>query len=717
MVKKIRLRRDATRQMTAAGGSARTRRSNPVAEKRLTKVIAGLAIGLFSAYASSSLSATEVASRGLADLSIQELMNIEVTSASKKAQKLSEVPAAIFVITGEDIRRSGARNVPEALRMAPGVDVAAIGGGRYAVTIRGGNGRFANKLLVLVDGRSVYTPLFSGVVWETIGPVLENIDRIEVIRGPGAVVWGANAVNGVINIISKHSTDTQGVLVSGGTGTEDHGFATLQYGDHIFSNGSYRIYGKTESHGASDDASGQPGNDRNRSSHAGFRADDQLDDSALSMQGEVYGVATNDRLNVPAVIAPYSATTLDGQQHNSGSNLLVRWDKTLSPDQDISLQSYFDFFTLEIPGYSTNQQKTLDFEFEHRIRAGTRNDITWGLNYRSAGYRDNSGEFITFDPTSRSLRISGAFAQDEFRLTPESLRLTLGAKLEHDTYTGAHFMPNARLLWNVNASNQLWTAVSQAVRTPSVGEHDGRVGVNPVTPPSSTTPPNVCSLAQFDHCAIAPVTQPSNLGAERLTAYEVGYRSEFSDAFSLDITGFLHHYTELEISTPDFAGVSVASSDGNPYLLVPIVLGNGFSARETGVEAAADWRVNDWWRFQSSYSRTWLKYALPDATSHAFDASPRTLLSLRSSMDISGTHWDLWLRHVGERVATSSSPFIPEYTTLDSALSWNLPFNFDVSLVGKDLLKDRHPEFVSDGISSQPLTVDRSAYVRITWTY
>ncbi len=679
-------------------------------------MIVGLGIALFGGYASSSLSATEPANHGLADLSIQELMNIEVTSASKKAQKLSEVPAAIFVITGEDIRRSGARNVPEALRMAPGVDVAAIGGGRYAVTIRGGNGRFANKLLVLVDGRSVYTPLFSGVVWEALGPVLEDIDRIEVIRGPGAVVWGANAVNGVINIISKHSTETQGVLVSGGTGTEDHGFATLQYGNHLFSNGSYRVYGKTEVHGASDDASGQPGNDRYRSSHAGFRADDRRDDSALSVQGETYTLASDDRINIPNALPPYLAT-IDGQQHNSGGNLLGRWDKTLSPDQDISLQTYFDFSTIEIPDFATTQQKTLDFEFEHRIHVGTRNDITWGLNYRSSGYRLDGTDVVSFDPASRDLRISGAFAQDELRLTPESLRLTLGAKVEHDTYTGAHFMPNARLLWNVNASNQLWAAVSGAVRTPSAGERDGNLRYNAAFPPLSTTPPNVCDAAHPDHCAIQPVTVPSNLGAERLTAYEVGYRSEFADAFSLDLTGFVHHYKELETSSYDIANAGVGDCGGNSCLLLPIVLGNGFSARETGVEVAADWRVVDWWRLQSSYSRTWLKYGLPDDSNHAFDASPRTLLSLRSSMDIAGTHLDLWLRHVGERVATGASPFIPEYTTLDSALSWNLPFNFDVSLVGKDLLDKQHLEFVSDGVSSQPLTVDRSAYVKITWTY
>jgi iron complex outermembrane receptor protein len=668
------------------------------------------------AFAVPSISAfaAEPSNGGLTDLSIQELMNIEVTSASKKAQKFSEVPAAIFVITNEDIRRSGVRNVPEALRLAPGVDVAAIGGGRYAVTIRGGNSRFANKLLVLIDGRSIYTPLFSGVIWESVGPVLGDIDRIEVIRGPGAAVWGANAVNGVINIISKHSAETQGIRISAGTGTQDRGFATLQYGGRLSQDTTYRIYGKTDVRGVSDDEAGQPGNDGYHSSRAGFRADTQTDDSALSAQGEVFGLASGDRLTAPEITAPYSVTS-DVQQHNSGGNLLGRWDKTLSRDQDLTLQTYFDFATFSVPGYSVSQQKTFDLEFEHRIHAITRNDITWGISYRASGYRVDGSDLLSFIPSSRILRIAGAFIQDEVRLTPDSLRLTLGAKVEHDTYTGAHFMPDARLLWNVTDSDQLWAAVSKAVRTPSAGEHDGEVRyANSVIPPVATAPPAPCDATHLSYCAIQITTVPSDTGVERLTSYEIGYRSEFSDTFSFDLAGFIGHYTQLVLPVP--GAPQLAVQNGTPYIRVPVPVDNGNSAREMGTELAADWRLNGWWRLESSYSRIWLKHNAAD-TIGMFDASPRTLLSLRSSMDIVGTRWDLWLRHVGKRLPTQTTGSAPEFTTLDSALSWNLPRNLEVSLVGKDLLNVRHLEFIPDAISSQPLTVKRSAYIKITWVY
>jgi iron complex outermembrane receptor protein len=661
-----------------------------------------------------SVLAAEPVNRGLTDLSIQELMNIEITSASKKAQKLSEVPAAIFVITNEDIRRSGARNVPEALRLAPGVDVAAIGGGRYAVTIRGGNSRFANKLLVLIDGRSIYTPLFSGVIWESVGPVLGDIDRIEVIRGPGAAVWGANAVNGVINIISKHSAETQGVRISAGTGTQDQGFATIQYGGRLSQDTTYRVYGKTDVRSASDDESGQPGNDGYHSSRAGFRADTQTDDSTLSAQGEIFGLASGDRLTAPEITAPYSSTS-DVRQHNSGGNLLGRWDKTINSDQDLTLQAYFDFTTFSVPDYSVSQQKTFDVEFEHRIHAIARNDITWGASYRALGYRVDGTDLVSFTPSSRILRIAGAFVQDEVRLTPDSLRLTLGGKVEHDTYTGAHFMPDARLLWNVTDSAQLWAAVSKAVRTPSAGEHDGEVHyANSVIPPFSTVPPATCDAAHLSYCAIQITTVPSDTGVERLTAYEIGYRSEFADTFSFDLTGFIGHYTQLVLPTPGVP--QLAAQSGISYLSVPVPVNNGSSAREMGTELAADWRLNNWWRLESSYSRIWLKHNVAD-TIGMFDASPRTLLSLRSSMDIAGTRWDLWLRHVGKRLPTQTTGSVPEFTTLDSALSWNLPHGLEVSLVGKDLLNVRHLEFIPDAISSQPLTVQRSAYVKITWVY
>ncbi len=661
--------------------------------------------------------AVETQEQGFADLSIQDLMNIEITSVSKKAQKLSEAPAAIFVITNEDIRRSGARNVPEVLRLAPGVDVAAIGGGRYAVSIRGFTGRFGNKLLVLIDGRSIYTPIFSGVIWEAQGPVLEDIERIEIIRGPGAAIWGANAVNGVINIISKHPTDTQGILASAGTGTEDRGFATLRYGGRIAADTSYRVYGKTEAHGESDDAAGNPGNDRSHSSRAGFRVDSQQNDGQLSVQGETYNFAAGDRIEFPQVTPDTSQTppvysqTRNIQQHDSGGDLLGRWDKTLTPTQDLSLQAYVDFSSFVIDEVTASRLKTLDFQFEHRIGVGSSNDVTSGLSYRVMSYRTESQELSSFTPDSRDLRVASGFIQDQIRLTPESLRMTLGAKVERDSYSGTQFMPDARLLWNVDRTSQIWASASKAVRTPSVGERDAGLGLTAIIPPN--TPQNPAPVP------IRPMTIPDAFGSEQLNALQLGYRSEIASNLSLDLTGFMHHYKGLRDYEFLTDKAYVTSANNVPYAVLPFDIYNGLCGQEIGVEAAADWRVSSWWRLQTSYARTRIKQSTPttENTDPSLDASPRGLLSLRSSMEIADTHFDLWLRHVSQRLSPAFSSYVPEYTTLDSVLSWKLPYNFDVSLIGKDLLDERHPEFVADVVSSQPLTVERSAYVRITWTH
>ncbi|MDR3416269.1 MAG: TonB-dependent receptor [Nevskia sp.] len=645
------------------------------------------------------------ADRDLPDLSIEELMNVEVTSVSKKAQKLAESAAAVYVISNEDIRRSGARNVPEALRLAPGVDVAAIGGGRYAVSIRGENNRFADKLLVLIDGRSIYTPLFSGVLWESQGPVLEDVDRIEVVRGPGAAIWGANAVNGVINIITRRAKDTQGAVVTAGGGTLEKEFATVRYGGHVLADTTYRIYGKTEATDASDDAAGQPGNDRSHTSRAGFRVDQEGLSDHLSVQGETFNLTSGDRIGRPLLVPPYAATQ-PIEQHNSGADLLGRWDKTLSSSQDISLQAYYDFTTITLPPVAITQLKTYDLEFEHRIHAGTRNEITWGLGYRLYGDRLDGSTLASFDPASRYLRIASLFAQDEYQLVPNTLRLTLGTKLEHESYTGLHFLPNARLLWDVNATNEAWLAASHAIRTPSVGERDGTVLLGQVEPP----------MPPFQPLPAQPVETPGNFGSERLNAYELGYRSQFSNRISLDLAGFFNRYRGLRQSMPDPADAALDMANGVPYIRLPVVTVNGISAETMGLEAALNWKVSDWWRLQGSYSRIRVKLSEVDFEG-SLTSSPRSILSVRSSMDLQGTHFDLWLRNVSDRPVTVSTPLIPAYTTLDASVSWRLPYHFDLALVGQNLLQKSHPEFVSAFVSSEPLEVQRSGYLKLTWSY
>lgn len=668
--------------------------------------LAGLALaltGLVLLQGSAGAAATEEA---LPDLGIKDLMNIEVTSVSKRAQKLSETAASVYVITSEDIRRSGARNVPEALRLAPGVDVAAMGGGRYAVTIRGDNSRFSNKLLVLIDGRSIYTPLFSGVFWEAQNLVLDNIERIEVIRGPGSAVWGANAVNGVVNIITRHTRDTQGALISAGGGTVDRGFATVQYGDHAFGDLNYRVYGKAETHTEDETPSGDPGHDGWRDLRSGFRADQDLHQGHLSMQGDAYQLASGDLIGIPLPTPPYSANE-NITQKNSGGDLLTRWDQTLSHSQDISVLAYYDFNTLTLPYLAGTQEKNFDLEFEHRLHLFERNDISWGLGYRITGDRALSSYLATFEPSSRYGRIASGFVQDEVALIPETLRLTLGGKLEHDSYTGSHFMPNGGLLWDVNASNQAWLSVGRGIRTPSFGERSSSVLYNGVIPPGAMGNP----------LPILPEHVPDYpLQAEHLLAYELGYRSQFAQTISLDATAFINRYSHVATGGQTLPPVPVIVNGIPSYLLLPIPFSNELSAREAGFELATDWRVLSNWRLQGSYTRLQFHFDDQDFTG-TMDSSPRNILSLRSSATVLGTQFDLWLRHVGQRNATASTPEVDAYTTLDTGLSWRLPQNLEFAIVGKDLLERRHSEIVSNFISSEPIAVERSAYLKVTWTY
>jgi iron complex outermembrane receptor protein len=694
---------------TAAGLSRSAARAAAVVHHSL--YVSVPATALLASAMLATPTAARAGDRDLADLSIEELMNIEVTSVSKRAQKLSETAAAVFVITHDEIARSGARNVPEALRLAPGVDVAALGGGRYSVSIRGFNSRFSAKLLVLIDGRSVYTPSFSGVLWETIRPPLENIDRIEVIRGPGAAIWGANAVNGVINIIMKSSQDTQGAYVKVGGGTRDKAFADVSYGGRLSAHTTYRVYGDTEKQGESETPDGDPANDRAHTSRAGVRLDMVKDSDRLSLQGEGFNLTTGDRVTEPTLQPPY-AVSQDVEQHNSGGHVLGRWDRTISATQNVSLQAYYDFLTLTWPLVAGLQQKAYDLEFEHRIEIGGWNDVTWGLSYRQVSSRASAGDLLAISDTSPAMHLSGGFFQDEIAIVPDALRLTLGAKLEHETYSGMHFMPNARLLWDVTSSTEAWLAVSQAVRTPSQMERYASVAIGPVqlTPVPLLPPP-----APPFELPVLPVEDLSSIGSERLTAYEAGYRTELTRDLSLDATAYFNRYRDLR--TASFGAPVPLLSNGIPYgFILPIQGTNTLAAQELGFEIAANWSPCDWWRLQGSYSRVRIKLEGEDIEG-SLASTPRGIASLRSTMDIASTRFDLWLRHVAAREATSYSARIPEYTTMDVALSWPLVHGVRLSVVGKDLLAQRHLEAVSTYVTSQPVAVNRSVLGSLTFRY
>src|SRR6202165_2341930 len=406
-------------------------------------------------------------------ITLEDLMNLQVTSVSKRAQKLADAAAAIFVITQDDIRRSGASSIPEALRMAPGLEVARIDENKWAIGSRGFNGRFDNKLLVLIDGRSVYTPLFSGVYWNVQDVLLEDIDRIEVIRGPGATLWGANAVNGVINIISKKTKDTQSAVVTAGAGSEERGSGGFRYGSKI-GDTSYRAYGKYFNWGPSVYPSGMTAHDGWDALRGGFRADwTPAGADSLTLQGDIYRSKYGETLTGPSLSSPYSGTCPNNGKY-SGGNILGRWNHS-SEGSSMSLQMYYDNMTIADNSLFVDHQNIFDMDFQHGFHVGDSQQFVWGLGYRSIRDRNDSSFSVSLQPNQVTLNHFSAFVQDEISLVDNRLRLTFGSKFEHNDFTGFEVQPNARLLWTLTPNQSVWTAVSRAVRTPALTEEGLRL--------------------------------------------------------------------------------------------------------------------------------------------------------------------------------------------------------------------------------------------------
>src|SRR3982075_1138173 len=465
-------------------------------------------------------------------MSVEDLMNVQVTSVSKRSQKLADAAAAIFVITQEDIRRSGARSIPESLRMVPGLQVARIDENKWAISSRGFNGRFANKLLVLIDGRSVYTPLFSGVYWNIQDVMLEDVDRIEVIRGPGATLWGANAVNGVINIITKKAKATQSGVVTAGGGNEERGSVAGRYGDKIGKALSYRLYGKDFNWAPSEYPKGGTAHDGWEAQRGGFRADyTPAGSNSFTLQGDLYHSGYNETLTIPSFAAPYSSTFPNTGAY-SGGNILGRWNHA-TEDSSISLQMYFDNTTLSDNSLFVDHQNLFDIDFQDGFRLGDSQQMVWGLGYRAIIDRNDPSFSVSLQPNQRTLNQFSAFLQDEIRLV-HSLRLMVGSKFEHNAFTGFEFEPNVRLLWTMTPNQSIWTAVSRAVRTPALTEEGLRL-TSAVVPPG--VPQNPTPFP-----ALVTVYGSRNFQSEDLLAYELGYRVQVTNTLSTDIATFYYRY-------------------------------------------------------------------------------------------------------------------------------------------------------------------------------
>jgi iron complex outermembrane receptor protein len=654
----------------------------------------------------------------LTDLSLEELMNLRVTSTARRPQSVAESPTAVFVITQDDIRRSGATSIPEALRMAPGVDVARIDANKWAISVRGFNGRFANKLLVMIDGRSVYTPLTSGVLWDAQDTVLEDIDRIEVVRGPGASLWGANAVNGVINIVTKQARDTQGGLFVAGAGTEEQGFTTLRYGGQFNEDTFYRAYVKYFNRDSQDFIGGGDAADDWQVGRSGFRLDWQPEGpDAVTVQGDIYRGVVGTTGSIASLGPPF-AQTLSSDDDIFGANLLSRWTHEFEDGSDMQLQVYYDLAEAEELGVDVAEH-TFDVDFQHHFQMLERHDIVWGLGARLIqGQFD--GTFTTgFSDSERTDYLLSAFLQDEITLVPDELRLTLGSKFEYNSFTGFEFQPTGRLIWTPDDRQAIWGAVSRATRTPS--QSADSISINSVlSGPDPANPfPNPLQLSVLGN----PDEQ-----SEEVTALELGYRVRPTDELSFDVAGFYNIYDNLlSVETQSLTASGAPPPFPNIFCFVfalpgCLITGNSQfdnlgSATTYGVEASADWRVAPWWRLQGAY--TFLHVDIDHEGAAGFTVSangrdPAHVVSVRSSWDIAENwEFDVWGRYVSDLPERG----VENYFTFDARLGWR-PFDgLELAIVGQNLFDGHHLEFTPELINTTPTEVERSVYGKVTVTF
>src|SRR6266851_337864 len=641
-------------------------------------------------------------------MSVQDLMNLQVTSVSKHKEKLADAAAAIFVLTQEDIRRSGATSIPEALRLVPGLEVARIDENKWAIGSRGFNGRFDNKLLVLIDGRSVYTPLFSGVYWNVEDVMLEDVDRIEVIRGPGATLWGANAVDGVINVITKKAKSTQSAVVTAGAGTEERAAGGVRYGGKLGDNTYYRAYTKYFDWGPSSYPSGMTAHDGWDALRGGFRADwTPAGANSLTLQGDIYRTRFNETLTVASLSAPYSNTFPNDGKY-SGGNILGRWNHT-SEGSSMSLQMYYDNTTITDHSLFGDHQNILDIDFQHGFHVGDSQQFVWGVGYRSIHDKNNPSFKVSLQPNQVALNQFSTFLQDEISLVDNRLQITLGSKFERNEFTGFEIEPNARLLWNLAPNQSIWTAVSRAVRTPALTEEGLRLN-SQVIPPG--TPANPTPLP-----AVVAVFGSHQFNSEDLLAYELGYRVQATSNVSLDIATFYNNYSNLRTAEPGapFLEGSPAPTD----LVIPFVAGNKMSGGTYGVELFADWKVIPKWRLVGSYSYLQMDiHKNSDSQDPTADipngSSPRHQWYLRSSIDLP-KHFeqDTTLRFVDQLPSLN----VPSYYSLDAHLGWRPVTRLEFSIGGQNLLNNWHFEFMPDFVNTSPTVVKRSIFGSITWKF
>jgi iron complex outermembrane recepter protein len=590
----------------------------------------------------------------LKSLSLEQLGNIEITSVSKSPEPLSDAAAAVYVITHDDIIRSGATTLPEMLRLAPNLEVAQLNANSYAISARGfnvgNNASLSDKLLVLIDGRTVYTPLFAGVYWDMQGVLPEDIDRIEVISGPGATLWGANAVNGVINIITRRSSDTQGGVLDVTAGNLERG-ASLQYGGRIAPDLTYRLYATGRAFSPFQTAAGFDDDDAGTKPQGGFRMDWSPQDDHVSVQGDAF------------------QSSEEPGQSIAGRDLVANWRHQLEDGSSFETQAYYDV----AKRYTDNSNggftvDTYDLSAQHQFALGSWNSVVWGLGDRIVSYEIENTPSLLFVPAGRTLNLANIFAQDTLKLT-DTTKLILGLKIENEPYTGPEPLPTVRVSWRPVDNVLLWSAVSRAVRAATPVDRDiiERIGTVDI------------------------IHQSYDFMPETLTAYELGTRVQATPRLSFSVSSFYNFYDDLR------------SIEITPGTILPFRWGNELEGRVYGVEVWGDYRLTSWWRLSAGFNiqHEHLRFK-PDSSeigglSYAAD-DPNHQAQLRSSIDFGkAVTWDAFLRYVGKL----HDPGVPDYAELNTRLAWAVTPFLEISVSGFNLLHTRHPEFSEPGMTDE----------------
>ena len=663
-------------------------------------VLSSVMLGSTPTEASSS--AAQASGNPLKELTLEQLGNVQVTTVSKSPEEVWKTPAAIFVITQDDIARSGVTTIPDALRLAPGVEVARIDSSTWSVGIRGFGSNLTRNVLVLIDGRTVYTTLLAGTYWDVQNVMLDDVERIEVIRGPGGTIWGPNAVNGVINIITTPAKDTHGEIVTAGGGSVDQGFFNTRYGGGNGRTLDYRVYALGFDRGPEYHPDGS-NFDRWRAVQGGFRADwKRSDRDSFTFQGDAYDEGAGQTLTATSYTPPYSQI-ITKTTPLSGGNILGRWTRVFGEGKDFQLQAYYDRTNRRQANF-TDLRNTFDFDFLDRFRLPWRQQISWGLGAR-ASQGDNpvvvSG--LTFTPNERTDKLYTAFLQDDIGLIENRLSLDLGTKFIRTNFSPVQLQPTARLLWTPTDKETLWAAFTHAVRTPSDAERNfsllGFIGIEPGGVPF---------FARFN--------PNPNFRSEQLNGYELGYRRLLAHKLYFDLAGFFNHYSDL--FSEDIVGAPFVETNPAPtHILLPADFGNGLLGTTEGVEIAPEWQPTKYWRLLGTYSFLEMHIkrspdSLDVGTALSIQgSSPQHQATFESDVDFARRFSvDLIYRYVSSLVAQR----VPAYSTGDARFAWKASQHFELSVVGQNLLQPHHEEYAGED-NGPVVGIKRSVYGQITW--